>query len=398
MRRGRVIRRRKLYFLNAVFLASALLFYETHAGMFFKEFAGNKLQEILPGETRVEIGSISGGIFRDLTAEDVSIFTGDKNNLRLDIAQAEIDYRLWYPFLKKVPVLRRGERWASHFRIVKGKGYIDFKVNRHKDIFLASGKIHHMKFSNIDIIGECNARIDTSDKDKTRAQLILRNMILNYVPFDRKVEITLSHDRKKGILNIANFKVGSEIEGYGEVRQAPSDYIFLQWAVANLDLKEYFAAKNVNEDISGVVNGKFTLKGPMKEARFLAHFDVQNGNINDLKFDSIIANLDGKGPVISVADDSRILKENGYMGLGGTIDLSKLKEKKAFEGLTFGPGENFFAWEGWNVMQAAEKSSVVAEKYLDEDFRLSFKSYTENQEEQKKQEKHFFGVEHKVKF
>jgi len=144
--------------------------------------------------------------------------------------------------------------------------------------------------------------------------------------------------------------------------------------------------------------GKFTLKGPLKEARFLAHFDVQDGNVNGLKFDSIIANLEGKGPIISVADDSRIIKEDGYMGLGGTIDLSKLKEKKAFDRITLGPGENFFVWEGWNVTQACEKPSMVAEKYLDEDFSLSFKSYTEDKEKEAEEEKYFFGVEHKVKF
>ncbi len=400
MRRIKTIRRRRTYLLNAVFLASVLLFYETHAGMFFKEFAGRRLQKILPEGSRVEIGSVSGGIFKNLVAENVRIYAGE-TNARLEIEEARINYRLWYPFLQKIPYLRRGaeEKKPSHFRIVKEKGYIDVTVDKKgEDLFLVTGKIKHLKFGNMDIAGECEAVIKTGGEGIINSRVILKNMIINYAPFARQTEIILSHDRKKGVLDITRFNMGDEIEGRGHVGKTGADYIFLKWTVTDLDLKDYFASENGAEIASGIINGKFALEGPIKEARFLGHLAVREGSVIGLKFDSIIANLKGKLPLISITDDSRIIKEDGHMALGGIIDLSKLKDGKAFEGVRLGPGENFFAWEGWNVTQASEKPSVVAEKYLDEDFRLSFKSYTEDKERQEEEEKYFFGIEHKMKF
>jgi len=392
MRHIRSIRRRNLYFLNAVFFASALLFYETHAGMFFKEFTRQRVQEMLPDGSRVEIGSVSGGIFKNLVAEDVRVYTGE-TGAPLEIEEARISYKLWYPLLRKAPSL------SSHFRVVKEKGHIDITVDKKgEDLFLITGKIRHMKFDNIDIVGECEASIETGAGGVTNSRVVLKDMIINYTPFDHEAEIVLSHDRKNGVLNITGFNIGDELQGRGYVGKERPDHVFLKWTITELDLEEYFASEDDTPLASGIINGKFTLEGPIKKAHFTGHLAVREGSVIGLKFDSIIANLEGKLPVISILDDSRIIKEDDHMGISGVIDLSKLKENKAFEGVRLGPDGNFFAWEGWNVTQASRKSAVVTEKYLDDDFRLSFKSYTENEEKQEEEEKHFFGIEHKMKF
>jgi len=390
-----------VYFLNAIFLASALLFYETHAGMFFKELAGRRLQEILPEAARVEMGSVRGGIFKNLIAENIRIYTGETDAC-LEIEEARINYKLWYPFLQKFPFLARPngkEKKPSHFRVVKEKGYIDVTVDKKdENLSLAIAKIRHMKFNDMDIVGECEATIETGSEGFVNSRIVIKNVIVNYAPFNCEAEILLSYDRKKGVLHITRFSIGDGIDGCGYVGMPSRDYVSLKCTITNLDLKRYLVSERDSSIASGIIDGKFTLDGPIEEARLLGHLAVREGSVIGLKFDSIIANLKGKLPIISIVDDSRIIKENGHMDLGGTIDLSKLKDKKAFEGIRLGPGENFFAWEGWNVTQAGEKSSVVAEKYLDEDFRLSFRSYTEDKQKQEKQEKHFFGIEHKMKF
>ena len=105
-------------------------------------------------------------------------------------------------------------------------------------------------------------------------------------------------------------------------------------------------------------------------------------------------NMKGEGPVVSI-DDSRIRKEGGYIILDGTIDFSKLRDGKAFDGINYGPGENFFVWEGWSVSKNYGTKSVTAEKILDKETTINFKAYSE---ETPTGEEHFLGVEHRIKF
>ena len=171
-------------------------------------------------------------------------------------------------------------------------------------------------------------------------------------------------------------------------------HMFLNMSIINLPLEDYFVAQKPDETVSGTMNGTFTLKGPIRTAILAGHFDVQKGILGTLRFDSIIINLKGKGPVVSLYD-SRIRKEDGYIILDGEADLSKLKEKKAFKSVFLGPGNNFFVWDGWSVTKANNDSSVSAEKFIEEDFKVSFKARTKDKESE---EERFFGVEHKTKF
>ena len=52
-------------------------------------------------------------------------------------------------------------------------------------------------------------------------------------------------------------------------------------------------------------------------------------------------------------------------------------------------------WEGWSIRKEAADASVKAEKFMKDDISVSFKAETEDNESE---EKHFVGVERKVKF
>jgi len=401
MKRIRAIRRKNIAALNVLFFASVLLFYEIHGGIFLKEFAEKKLEKMLPEASRVEIGKIKGGIFGNLIAENVKISTGtgvSAWNIFAETpvpARIEVDYRLWYPLFGKFPKIP--EKKISRFHIMQGEGFIDLAIKRDKGTLLISGKINHVKFHGADIIGECIASFFEDDKGLLNTQITFKDMIINYKPFNKTIKVFASYDRPKDTFNIIEFRVDDDIKGSGYVRPGQSYYVFLKWAVTDLVLEDYFAAKGNEERISGAMNGNFTLKGPIEEAELSAHIAVQDGTIGDLKFDSIIANLKGKGPLISI-DDSRILKDGGHIMLGGTLDLSKLSAQKAFDGITFDVKENFFVWKGWSAMQATDDLSVKAEKSLggDENLALSFESHMKKNAQQ--EEKHFLGVESRLKF
>lgn len=432
-------------FLNVFFFASALLFCEMHAGVFFREFVSHRVEGMLPEGSAVDIGSIKGGIFRNFTVEGVRILP-KAGGPALDIERAEVNYKLWYPLLKHVPALSSpsGERKVmlflgnenndflsgflelkrksgaldingyaefnnkekffikgkiegnkpSRFRITRKGGSIDLLMENKTGGLEIKGNINHFQFNDLDLIGECVASVSAKDGHLTNIHLVFKNIIVNYTPFEKDAEFFLSYEKGKETLNITKFKIGDEIEGYGYLRTALPHYMFLNWTITDLRIEEYFGGRDLADSISGVMNGSFTLKGPAREARVTAHLDVQNGNINDLVFDSIIGNLKGKIPVVDL-HDSRICKEDGYIMLGGFVDFSKMKDNKAFETIEYGPGENFFIWEGWSVIKRRRDSSVKAEKPIDKEFTLSFEARTEKEIEQ---EEHFLSVEHKVKF
>lgn len=445
MKHAKKIRKINIGILNIIFLASVLLFYEVHTDLFVREFAERELKTMLPKGTSVDIGEMEGGIFRGLVSKDVRISTRE-NTSGFNIEKIETSHRLWDSLLGKIPALSEfynkkeivlfigkrdknsvkgffkleGTKEAldirgylgvkkedrifingtlkvdkiSHFTFRQKKGTADLVLERKINGFIINSKINHLKLKGMDFVGECSTSVDTSESNLVKATVIFENVIIDYEPFNKTIEIFLSYNKAKDLLGITKFNVGDEIEGYGYTRLTPEHYVFLKWTIANLALEDYLKPKDIKEGVSGVMNGDFTLKGPLKEAALLAHFDVQNGNIGTMKFDSIIVNLNGKGPRISVYD-SRICREDGYLTLDGEVDLSKLKGKEAFDNLIFDASKDSFLWEGWSVKREQENASMKAKKSLDKEFNISFEAHSE---EDGSEEEHFLGVEHKVKF
>jgi hypothetical protein len=360
MRRIKSIKRRDTYILNVLFLASALLFYQTHADTFFKEATERAFEKVLPKGSHVEISGIKGGMFR---IQD-----------------------------------------TSHVRIARGEEAVDLEVKKKNSRFEINGKANHvnltkwlpmngMKLHDIDFIGRISASINGDIPDLTEARISLEDVIVNFVPFDEKMEILLNYDKAKNTLNVNEFKIGNALKGHGYVRLENPNYVFLKWTMKNLKLENYAFHDGENK-VSGRMFGTFTVKGPAKKPSLVAHLDVQNGSWDDFTFDSFIADLEGEYPLIRISE-ARICKGEGYMTMNGEIDLAKSKDGKAFDKVTLEPGENFFVWDEWSVLKKRKSSSVKAEKSLDEEFDLTFKADKNGGEEK---EGHFLGVEHKVKF
>jgi len=444
MRKSKIIKRRNVYFLSAVFFASAILFYEAHPNHFYRDFAEREVQRLLPGGVRVEMERIEGGILRKLVLENVRVSSGNEAS-GVNIERVEVDYRIWYQLLgntafsrylknKRKITLYLGDKekdlktaffeldgttealdavgyvtfgekekvslkgsikkeGLSRLSINFKKGELDLEIEKIADEFKIKGRMSHVSFCGTDLIGNLEATFNTALVNCVKAEIVFRDIIINYRPFTKIIRLSLDYESDQGVLNITKFKIGDEIEGYGNIRGSEEAHIFLKWTVRELMLEEYYSTEKASERISGKMNGNFILKGAVREPELSAHFDVQNGNFGDLKFDSAIGNLKGKGAVISV-NDSRILRGDGHITVDGEIDLSKLKEKKAFDGILFN-NENFFVWEGWSITKERDESSVKAEKPLDKDFNLSFEARSEDMNAE---EERYVGIEHKVKF
>ena len=443
MKRIKKIRRRNIYILNAVFVASTLLFYEANAGLFIKNFAEKQFTNVFPKGTRVEIGAVKGGILRNLVSEDIKILSKE-NKPTFTIKRMEINYRLWHSLLSKIPALSdiRGEDKVILFlggkkedllngfiemkrvkeriyakgyisingderiftkgiiekdgsfklKLIQGKGTVDITLDKGLDKTLISLKANHIKVHGIDFIGEVNASLASSgEKD---INVVFKNLIINYIPFDKELKASLRYNKLKNTLDVIRFVVGTEIRGNGHIELKSPYKTFLKWTINDLDLAEYGTSYEGKTHVSGIMNGEFMLRGPLKKLNFTAHFDAQKGSYADLNFDSAIFNLKGEYPIITL-EDSRVIKEGGHIKLDGDINLSKIKDDKAFENFSMEPGENFFVWEGWSVSKEKKDSSVTAEKSVSEELNVSFKASSNDIE---KEEEHFLGLEHKVKF
>jgi hypothetical protein len=445
MRRSKTIKRKK-YILNTLFVATALLFFDANASYVFKNFAENKLNSIAPEGIKLEIGSIKGGFLRNIVSEDVRI-SSEQYKRSFTIKHMEINYKLWYALANKLYFL---EKFKSNEKIVLIfgnrkddfiKGFIEFhgegkskdiigniKVNGYQDIalkgnidqegysvfklitkegsidiaaenkedgLLLTSKINHIKANKVDIVGECIAFLRFIDGGKITCDLEVNSLIINYMPLSKDFKASLEYDKEDNVLHILKFiSSDEEIKGHGSIELSQPNNVFLKWNIEDMNMARQVSSDNIKAKIGGIMNGNFMLKGPIEDINLSAHADIQNGYYENTQCDSAIFNLTGKGPIVEF-NDSRLIKEKGYMKLVGEIDLSKLGSNDAFRNFSIEPGENFFIWEGWSFTKAYEDSSVKAEKPLSDELNVSFKAYTNNKEEQ---EKHFLGVEHKVKF
>ena len=346
MKRSRSAKLKKIYLFNILLLASVFLFQEARTNFFVRELSQWQLQRLFPSGTVVEIGNTGGGIFSNLVSENVSILPPEEiwqDAPGFNIKRVEVNYRLWYPLFGKMPTLPDGEK--SHLHIVQGKGSISAEIERENNKFTINGKINHLKIDGMDFIGEYNAIVDTGDKGSVNTRIAFKNIIINYTPFSKDIEVATSYNRIKGLLGIDDFKIGKEIKGHGHIGLTSPYDMFLKWTITDLNLKDYFPAENTNENISGKVNGNFILEGPAREAALLAHMDVQDGDFNGFTFDSAMGDLKGKGSLISIFD-SRIRTEDTHFIFGGEIDLARLKDNNVFDGLFLKVDESAYGQSG----------------------------------------------------
>jgi len=100
--RGIIYKDRKIRLLAVMvvlFMVYILGFSQSH---WVREFAENKVEEFMGHKLSVEIGHISGGLFRDMTLQDVAFYVGKGEESKVfRLERMEISYRLWSAMMEK---------------------------------------------------------------------------------------------------------------------------------------------------------------------------------------------------------------------------------------------------------------------------------------------------------
>lgn len=246
-----------------------------------------------------------------------------------------------------------------------------------------------------------------------------QNLIINYKPFD---EIKASWLLKKDELFITSLELGDKYRLFGKLNLNRPYNMDLDLSINGAAVEDWLVFSKYAEkgDFAGLMNGRLNIQGPLKEPTTKGAFSLKDGNLRELRFDSINFNLNGKGPILKI-DDSKITKADGYLYINGEIDVRKLGNRNVLEDMRIETDQKVIVWEGWDISKDTHTSEVKLNKEVAEDIDVIFKTYSNsgavNDERKRneigldykirkddsinvrmKEDGAFVGVEHKIKF
>lgn len=285
-------------------------------------------------------------------------------------------------------------------------------------------KISHLDFLGHDLISEININTGLYKTDGSRevlkGSLRTQTLILDYKPFK---DIALKWILKNKELFITDFELGDAYRLFGKIKLNKPYRADLNLSINNAELTDWFIFSNPSyaASVSGLVNGKVKMEGPIGALVTDGRLNIKEGNISDIKFNAINFNLKGKGPIL-VISDSRIFKDGGFLSMDGEVDLRKFGKRNLLENLKIATDQKVIVWEGWDITKSP--SEIMAKKGISEDVAVNFKTYVTagnknglDDEDKKsevgldykikkddsinlrmKDDSTFVGVEHKMKF
>ncbi len=288
----------------------------------------------------------------------------------------------------------------------------------------ARARLSHLNIRGFDVLSgiDINTELyDTADVSRILSgSLSTHNLIINYKPFK---EINARWAFKKDALFINGIELGDEYKLSGSVKLTPPFDTNLIFAVHNAYPADWliFSKYDLTGAVSGTMNGRLTIEGPLKCPLTKGRFEVRDGNLKSVKFNLLYLNLNGKGPIITIAD-SRISKEGGYLIIEGWFNVSQIGKRNIFEHVKIKTDQKIIVWEGWDIFKDADTSEIQLKKDITDEFKVNFRTHTdtdyagrEKQEGEvgldykiqkndsinvrmKNDNTGFVGVEHKVKF
>lgn len=429
MRHTRARRRFKATLVLLLVIAISL-FFESSIEAFapeFKNLAEIKIGDIFEKKLDISIGAIDGGIIRPFTFRNVAILKkGAKaSNQLLDIKAVVSNYRIWDFFFSKIlaktphvaidfstknkevsgfitvkgnvkKVLINGyvrlfdgekieikggiKNGVARFLLSPNTGFLKIEYNFAADgVALIKITAKHIKIREFDVIGEAvirNVVVNNAVDDhgiSLEGDIEAKNLILNYKPF---FDIKASYRISKGFLEVSNFDIGRFccINGKFGLKEP---YLIDAVAVTdNVNLNQALCIFNprYTSFLGGTMNSKWEFKGPAANIRSKVHLEVRKGAISEMNFDFLNATLKGDGPMVRI-EDSRIMRESGYLILAGEMDMRKVGKDSLFENIKITDGEKAIMWDSWDTAKWQDVREFRMTKKVIGDFNVGFKKF-----------------------
>jgi len=462
-------RRRFGALLVILLVISFVAFFESRIEAFapqLKVMVEGRVEDAFKKKIDISIGTINGGIVSPFVIHDVKVLKkeGKVSSGLVEINNITSNYRIWnfiFPnlFSGKPYVeidfstkngalsgfillqgsvedatirgnirLFSGERIEIAGNIKNGlasiilkprEGLIKIEYN-----FAASGVViikiiaSHIKLQRFDITGE--AIVKNLTQGCLEGELEAKNIILNYKPFN---DVTASYKISKDLLEVSNLDLGRVC--YINGKFALKDPYFIDAVVVtdNVNLEQTLTKFNPRyaSYVSGSMNSKWELKGPITKLKSKVRIEIKKGRISDMKFEFLSAELKGDGSVVTI-EDSRITRGSGSFVLAGCMDLARMGKDSLFENLRITSGGDTISWDGYDttkwqdVREFRMKKNIIGDinigfkKFVNDEkvdesirnrdeYELSYNLYPNDSIKMKfSDNQNFFGLEHKDKF
>lgn len=295
--------------------------------------------------------------------------------LSLDLRQAKIRLIFKQLFQYSLSIFgnvhREGRRYRfSQLRTTKGyrgSGELDFRSGDYrfhfkegrKNIHLVSSlrglrfnldlHLDHVDYHGLDLVTLAHIRLEPvrlpwEEHDwKFKGEFHTEYFILEYSPFD---DFHGSFEILPYEITHLTTSWGRAFRLYGSVgfkRKRPEAK--LEVDVDQFDLRNVreFAAKPLPHNLSGLLDGKLRIEGPLNRPEVIGDFRIKDGRLNKLVYDRAVIHFRGFPPYLAL-EDSRIFKGRTTLKLTGALDLSL---SNMFHGIAVETSDKFLIWKGW---------------------------------------------------
>lgn len=237
-------------------------------------------------------------------------------------------------------------------------------------------KIYDLDFSNIAHLSS-KFIFKNGDFSHIGLDVYTESTILNYYPFD---EFEISCWADKDLVRLIYLKAGDSISASGVLCFKPPPRFFLKLTLADFEISRLLLISKEEERpiASGKLSGEAVIEGPFNELRSKAKFGARYGHLGTIDYESMLLNMEGAGPVLTIYD-SRLIREDSFMTLDGTVDIRKLGKERFLENLKVMTDPNTIIWEGWDISRATDESEVRLSKGLNGKVKVGFTKHMDDE-------------------
>jgi len=484
MRHIRTRRRLKLI-LTLMLGVSLMLFVESRIESLvpqIKSLAESRIEKAFGNKFEISIGSVEGGLVTPLVLNGCAIKAKDGISFfdSVNILSIKSNYRIWDIFSGEnkgnhiLDFFSRGSSIDINFADKNSdtSGFIRFSgdlaasdIKGHIDIYgkerigfigsiradrfdvelktsrgniKASGelsddltltanlKTSHFKLYGFDINCEASLRNKflsggSLDSLSLEGGFETKSLVVNYKVFP---DISAAYKIAEGKVSISRFSISNGINLRGEALLRQPHDVDIVLTMDNINITKALSDMGVSNSsnyLTGTLNGKLELKGPISKSSLDAKIEMRKGTIATLDYDYLTVHLKGDGPILRI-EESRITRPSGYFSLAGEIDLRKIGKTAILEDIKITTSESAILWDDLDTSTWKGVKELSLTKRVSEEFSFGFKTFiadnvideslrdtnemaleyklqpNDSLKVMVGQDKNFFGLEHKDKF
>ncbi len=129
--------------------------------------------------------------------------------------------------------------------------------------------------------------------------------------------------------------------------------------------------------VTGIMNGLFNIKGPLKNLESSGFIGGRAGKIGPIWYDSADIRIQGAGPIINIVD-SRISQARAVFTMEGYIDLRRISDSNLLSGIKLKSDMKTIVWDGWDISKEGADSLKMV-KDIGDKMSVGFRTFTRNE-------------------